>query len=102
MDRPPYEAAVRFYGIAEVHWPALSFTFKEVDLLSQTPVTFCTLIHGWVLDRIATNNKDAETDIAQWEFTMTEPLAWQSERQPKHSVQAERDAFLALDEIETY
>lgn len=66
-------------------------------------MSFCNLIHGWALDRLSVNNKDAETDIAQWEFQMTEPLPWQSERQPKPtSLQAERDAFLALDEIETH
>jgi hypothetical protein len=34
---------------------------------------------------------------------MTEPLPWQSERKPKvTTLQAERDAFLALDEIDTH
>lgn len=66
---------------------------------------FCNLIHGWVLDRI-TKNKDADkadNDVAMWEFAMNERLPWQSERQPKtDDILADRDAFLALDEIETH
>lgn len=105
VDRPPYAAAVRFYLIAEVHWPTLDFTFKEVDLLTQSPARFCNLIEGWARDLIVNRSKpeEVETNIAQWEFHMVEPLTWQSEREATATtLQAERDAFLALDQIETH
>lgn len=106
MDRPPYEAAIRFYWFAEDNWPTLDFAFKEVDLLTVSPARFCNLIHGWVIHLIresAKTSEEARGDIEQWEFTMSEPLPWQSERKPKTvTLQAERDSFLALDQIETH
>jgi hypothetical protein len=105
VDRPPYEAAVRFYSIAEVHWPTLDYTFKEVDLLSQPPSRFCNLIEGWVTERIANNSKpeEIETNIERWQFSMRERLPWQSVAKPKtSSIEADREAFLALDQIETH
>jgi hypothetical protein len=66
-------------------------------------VRFCNLIHGWVLDRLSQNKKteEAEADIAQWEFSMEQRFPWQSVRETS-SPQADREAFLALDQIETH
>lgn len=75
-----------------------------MNLLDEEPVRFTNLIHGWRLHLFSSNPDTKEGDVEQWEFQMTERLPWQSERKALRvdDIQADREAFEALDHIETH
>lgn len=108
MDGPPYEAAVRIHQIAEVNWPSLVARYSQQSLLDETPARFCDLVHGWarevIRERIIWGGAKAE-DMDQFEESLTLPLeqAWRKELKPsKSSLQADKEAFLALTQSQTH
>lgn len=89
MDRTPYRAAVRLYGLAEFYWSQIDADYIHVDLLGLPAHRLMNVLHTWFYRKI----EDPE-EREMFDTRLNEPFEW--EKREKVVIHSTGDDELAM------